>query len=88
MINKIISIHGLGYIGLPTAALLTEKNFKVQGVDTNEEIVNKINDGSVHILEPGLQDIITKSIDLKFDVPALKKDIESRTSSILGKTFK
>ena len=29
-----------------------------------------------------------KSIDLKFDVPALKKDIESRTSSILGKTFK
>ncbi len=78
MINKIISIHGLGYIGLPTAALLTEKNFKVQGVDTNEKIVNKINDGSVHILEPGLQDIITKSIDLKL----LSASIDSKIADI------
>ena len=49
-INK-ISIIGLGYIGLPTAAIFASKKIKVVGVDTNEKIVNTINQGKIHIIE-------------------------------------
>lgn len=47
-------ILGLGYIGLPTAALLASHGKSVVGVDVNEQIVNTINSGVAHITEPGL----------------------------------
>ena len=58
--NKKICVVGLGYIGLPTASLLATKGFKVLGVDVSENIVNKINQGEIHIVEPGL-DVLVKS---------------------------
>lgn len=59
-LNSKICVIGLGYIGLPTASLLATKGFDVLGVDVQEEVVNKINAGLVHIVEPGL-DILVKS---------------------------
>lgn len=56
-------IVGLGYIGLPTAALLAEKDFQVIGVDINQDIVLKINNGEVHIIEPGLEELVKKVIN-------------------------
>ena len=38
-----ICVHGLGYIGLPTALLLANSGFNVVGVDTNENVVNSVN---------------------------------------------
>lgn len=55
-----ICIVGLGYIGLPTAALLATRGYEVHGVDVNQEAVKKINNGEAHIFEPGL-DVCLKS---------------------------
>ncbi|MDA7457720.1 UDP-N-acetyl-D-mannosamine dehydrogenase [Candidatus Pelagibacter ubique] len=54
MKKKTICVIGLGYIGLPTAALLANKGFSVVGVDVNEEIVSTINKGKIHIVEADL----------------------------------
>ena len=49
-----ICVIGLGYIGLPTASLLGTKGYDVFGVDTSEHVVNTINQGKIHIVEPDL----------------------------------
>lgn len=58
--NKTVCVIGLGYIGLPTASLLGTKGYKVHGVDTSKHIVDTINKGLIHIVEPEL-DILVKS---------------------------
>ena len=58
-----ISIIGLGYIGLPTAAAFAQNRKQVIGVDINEDTVNIINEGRIHITEPGLEIIVTEAID-------------------------
>ena len=63
MIYKKISVIGLGYIGLPTAALFSNKKIHVLGVDIDESIVEKINDGSTHIVEPELDKIVKDSVN-------------------------
>jgi len=55
-----ICVIGLGYIGLPTASLLGTKGFYVHGVDTSQEVIDTINAGGIHIVEPDL-DILVKS---------------------------
>lgn len=61
----IISVIGLGYIGLPTAAILTSNNVNVTGVDVNQEVVDTINTGNIHIAEPGLEILIRKAVNKK-----------------------
>ena len=51
---KIISVIGLGYIGLPTAAVFASRKIKVIGVDVNQKVVDTINQGKIHIVEPDL----------------------------------
>lgn len=51
---------GLGYVGLPTAALLASRGHNVIGVDTNQSVVDTINSGKIHIVEPEL-DILVKT---------------------------
>ncbi|MGB5325234.1 MAG: nucleotide sugar dehydrogenase, partial [Pseudomonadales bacterium] len=55
-----VCVMGLGYIGLPTASLLATKGFKVTGVDVSSKVVDTINQGEIHIVEPDL-DILVKS---------------------------
>jgi len=55
-----ICVMGLGYIGLPTASLLATKGFEVVGVDISQEVVDTINQGEIHIVEPDL-DVLVKS---------------------------
>lgn len=57
-----VCIMGQGYIGLPTAALFSRSHCEVVGVDISEEMVNNLNKGIIHIEEPGISDIIKKSI--------------------------
>ena len=54
---------GLGYIGLPTAALIAQSGTKVLGVDVNEEIVNTVNNGAVHIVEPELDNAVANAVN-------------------------
>jgi len=53
-----VVIMGLGYIGLPTAALIASKGIQVHGVDVNEKVVKTINEGQVHIVEPDLEGLV------------------------------
>jgi UDP-N-acetyl-D-mannosaminuronic acid dehydrogenase len=57
-----ISVIGLGYIGLPTAAVLAAKNKKVCGVDVNPHVVSTINAGQIHIVEPGLANVVEVAV--------------------------
>lgn len=60
--NYEVVVMGLGYIGLPTAALIAGNKIKVKGVDLNEEVVKTINKGKVHIVEPDLDGLVSKVI--------------------------
>ncbi|MDM5221853.1 UDP-N-acetyl-D-mannosamine dehydrogenase [Peribacillus sp. NJ11] len=77
-LNKKVCIVGLGYIGLPTAAVLADKGFTVHGVDVNEEAINLINNGEVHIYEPDLEKVVKKVVTagkLSADIEPIKADV-------------
>ena len=57
-----ISVIGLGYIGLPTAAMFASRKKKVIGVDVNEDTVNIINRGEIHIVEPELDVLVQAAV--------------------------
>ncbi|MFV1876161.1 UDP-N-acetyl-D-mannosamine dehydrogenase [Nioella sp.] len=57
-----ISMIGLGYIGLPTAALFAARGTKVIGVDVSQHVVDIINAGKIHIVEPELDGIVHKAV--------------------------
>jgi UDP-N-acetyl-D-mannosaminuronic acid dehydrogenase len=61
MKNKVVMM-GLGYIGLPTAALIASKGTSVHGVDINQEVVDTINAGNIHIVEPALERIVSDAV--------------------------
>lgn len=62
MKNKKISIIGLGYIGLPTAAVFASRKINVVGVDVNKNAVDTINRGEIHIVEPDLDIIVHAAV--------------------------
>ncbi len=53
---------GLGYIGLPTAALIASKKIKVSGIDVKPEVIETINQGRIHIVEPDLEELVNKVV--------------------------
>jgi UDP-N-acetyl-D-mannosaminuronic acid dehydrogenase len=57
-----VTVVGLGYIGLPTAAMFASHGVKVTGVDVNEDVCRTINNGGIHIEEPFLADIIKEQV--------------------------
>lgn len=57
-----ISMIGLGYIGLPTAALFAARGVEVIGVDVSPKVVETINAGKIHIVEPELDGIVHKAV--------------------------
>jgi UDP-N-acetyl-D-mannosaminuronic acid dehydrogenase len=59
---KAVCVLGLGYVGLPTASLLANHGFQVQGVDVNSLIVNTINSGNIHIYEPDLDVLVRAAV--------------------------
>lgn len=62
MHKKTVCVVGLGYIGLPTAALLASSGYQVVGVDLNEHAVNTINQGRIHIVEPDLDAFVRSAV--------------------------
>jgi UDP-N-acetyl-D-mannosaminuronic acid dehydrogenase len=59
---NVISVVGLGYIGLPTAAVFASRKVKVIGVDVNQHAVNTINKGQIHIVEPELDLVVHSTV--------------------------
>jgi UDP-N-acetyl-D-mannosaminuronic acid dehydrogenase len=60
--NKIVCVVGLGYIGLPTAALLASKGYEVVGMDVSVHAVETINKGKIHIVEPDLDAFVRSGV--------------------------
>ncbi len=58
-----ICILGLGYIGLPSAALLANRGYLVQGVDISPDVVDTINQGEIHIVEPDLDSFVHSAVN-------------------------
>lgn len=57
-----VSVIGMGYVGLPTCAILASRGLKVVGVDINQSVVDSVNRGEVHIVEPDLDGLIQKVV--------------------------
>ncbi len=66
MIFNTISIIGLGYIGLPTAAMFASKKKKVIGVDTSRYVIETINAGKIHIVEPKIDKMVKNAVNEGF----------------------
>ena len=62
---KVVTI-GLGYIGLPTSALIASYSIPVHGVDINENVVETINQGKIHIVEPDLDNVVQLAVEQGF----------------------
>lgn len=58
-----ISVIGLGYIGLPTAAAFASRHKQVVGIDINSHAVDTINHGEIHIVEPELSSVVKAAVD-------------------------
>lgn len=73
-----VVMMGLGYIGLPTAALIASKGLNVTGVDISPRVVNTINEGKIHIVEPelgGLVHYVVKQGYLKAALKPIAADV-------------
>lgn len=57
-----VCVVGLGYIGLPTAAILAARGHQVHGVDVRPDVVSTINDGRIHIHEPHLGELVAEVV--------------------------
>ena len=79
MNNTEVIMIGLGYIGLPTAALIAEGGTRVHGVDINQQVVDTINRGEIHIVEPSLADSVAKAVKNGF--------LKASTSPVPGNTY-
>ena len=64
--NPDVVTIGLGYIGLPTSALIASHWTNVLGVDINQSVVDTINQGKIHIVEPDLEEIVTQAVSKGF----------------------
>ena len=64
--NPEVVTIGLGYIGLPTSALIASHGTNVLGVDINQSVVETINKGKIHIVEPDLDAIVFKAVSNGF----------------------
>ena len=77
-INKKICIMGMGYIGLPTAALLANRGYQVHGVDINQHTIDTINRGEIHIVEPELDTFVQSAVQsgsLMADIDPIESEI-------------
>lgn len=76
--NKKICVIGLGYIGLPTAALLANRGYDVHGVDVVKSTVDTINQGKIHIVEPELDTFVKSAVNsgkLKASLIPIQADV-------------
>ena len=76
--NPEVVTIGLGYIGLPTSALIASHGTNVLGVDINQSVVDTINQGKIHIVEPDLDKIVSAAVskgNLKASTKASSADV-------------
>jgi len=83
--NPEVVTIGLGYIGLPTSALIASHGTNVLGVDINQKVVDTINQGKIHIVEPDLDKIVSAAVS-KGNLTASTKAIPAEVYLIVVPT--
>ena len=76
--NPEVVTIGLGYIGLPTSALIASQSTYVLGVDIDQKVVDTVNKGKIHIVEPDLDVIVSKAVNdgfFKASTSAVSADV-------------
>jgi UDP-N-acetyl-D-mannosaminuronic acid dehydrogenase len=58
-----VAVLGLGYVGLPTAALIANEGFRVVGLDLKKCVVTGVNSGRIEVREPGLAELVRRTVD-------------------------
>lgn len=81
---KVVTV-GLGYIGLPTSALIANSGIAVHGVDISQHVVDTINAGKIHIVEPDLDNAVAKAVAEGF-LKADTKPVEADTYLVVVPT--
>ena len=79
MTQSEVVMIGLGYIGLPTAALIASNNIQVHGVDINQTVVDTINKGQIHIIEPELDVAVANAVKMGY--------LKAATTPIIAKNY-
>ena len=83
-----VTIMGLGYIGLPTAAILTKNGIKVHGVDINRDVVDSVNRGEVHFVEPDLEEFVRTAVQNNYLSAAIEPVISDVYVVVVPTPFK
>ncbi len=79
---------GLGYIGLPTSALVASHGTRVLGVDINPNVVKTINSGKIHIIEPDLEKVVSETVSKGLLRASTKPDIADVYLIVVPTPFK
>ena len=88
MNNPEVVMMGLGYIGLPTAALIAEGGTQVHGVDINQHVVDTINRGEIHIVEPSLEGSVATAVKNGFLKASTKPVVANNYLIVVPTPFK
>lgn len=86
--NAEVVTIGLGYIGLPTSALIAQNKIKVLGVDINPSVVETINQGKIHIVEPGLDTAVLEAVNQGYFKASLTAEIANVYLIVVPTPFK
>lgn len=86
--NPEVVTIGLGYIGLPTSALIAQNKIKVLGVDINASVVETINQGKIHIVEPGLDTAVSEAVNQGYFKASLSAEIANVYLIVVPTPFK
>jgi UDP-N-acetyl-D-mannosaminuronic acid dehydrogenase len=79
---------GLGYIGLPTAILVAKHGIETIGVDINPDVVNKTNRGELHIIEPGIEELLKEVVKNKKLKASITPEISDAYFIVVPTPFK
>lgn len=85
---NMVCFMGLGYIGLPTAAVVADSGLKVIGVDINENVVDTINKGHIHIIENGLGELVKSVVSRGLMKASLSPEVSDVYIVVVPTPFK
>lgn len=79
---------GLGYIGLPTAIIAAKHGIEILGVDINPKVVKMTNEGRLHIVEPGMEDLLREVVEQGMLKASTKPDVCDAYFMVVPTPFK
>lgn len=79
---------GLGYIGLPTAIIAAKHGVQVTGVDINPKVVEMTNQGRLHIIEPGMEELLREVVSSGALKASLKPEVSDAYFMVEPTPFK